>query len=406
MWVTTVDQELHGRYLKEILMIKNVTKKLAAVLMSALLISGVPLLAGCNQAKTGAETSGYVFEGTAGTTAAGETAASATAAPFEILPSVATGTVTINGKTVSAAEYDFFYYLVYQSYSSYVSYGYMPTTADGQFDLSAACTFSGYEDKTWGEYIADSAEIQLQDVYILSNLAEQAGTALSADNQSSIDSFYSSLTSSAATYNMTADDYLKSMYGEKMTQDAFAPIITRYLLANQYMSELQSGYTFTDEELNAYHEDNPGSYTNEDLPVVRHILFLAPKGVSGYTDATEQEMTDAKAKADAALAKVTSLDTMISVGDAAIADSSAVEATEYTVAKGQMVAEFENWCYDAARKAGDTGIVQTEYGYHVMYFVGTEKDWKADAISALTSSKYADFIKSQEVLPQFAIVKS
>ena len=111
-------------------------------------------------------------------------------------------------------------------------------------------------------------------------------------------------------------------------------------------------------------------------------------------------------KADAALAQITSLDTMISVGDAALADKSAAEATQYTVVKDQMVAAFEDWCFDTARKAGDTGIVQTEYGYHVMYYVGTETDWMADAISALTSTKYADFIKSQEALPQFAIVKS
>ena len=37
---------------------------------------------------------------------------------------------------------------------------------------------------------------------------------------------------------------------------------------------------------------------------------------------------------------------------------------------GQMVTNFNDWCFDSARKAGDTGIVETEYGYHVMYFVG------------------------------------
>ena len=36
---------------------------------------------------------------------------------------------------------------------------------------------------------------------------------------------------------------------------------------------------------------------------------------------------------------------------------------------GQMVASFEDWCYDA-HEAGDTGIVESEYGYHIMYFVG------------------------------------
>ena len=38
---------------------------------------------------------------------------------------------------------------------------------------------------------------------------------------------------------------------------------------------------------------------------------------------------------------------------------------------GQMVTEFNNWCFDASRTAGDTGIVETTYGYHVMYFSGT-----------------------------------
>ena len=36
-----------------------------------------------------------------------------------------------------------------------------------------------------------------------------------------------------------------------------------------------------------------------------------------------------------------------------------------------MVAAFNDWCFDSSRKPGDTGIVETTYGYHVMYFVGT-----------------------------------
>lgn len=38
---------------------------------------------------------------------------------------------------------------------------------------------------------------------------------------------------------------------------------------------------------------------------------------------------------------------------------------------GQMVTAFNDWCFDSARKSGDTGIVETNYGYHVMYFVDT-----------------------------------
>ena len=36
---------------------------------------------------------------------------------------------------------------------------------------------------------------------------------------------------------------------------------------------------------------------------------------------------------------------------------------------GKMVAAFEDWCFDN-RKAGDTGIVETEFGCHVMFYAG------------------------------------
>ncbi|NLC40533.1 MAG: hypothetical protein GX763_06410, partial [Clostridiaceae bacterium] len=37
---------------------------------------------------------------------------------------------------------------------------------------------------------------------------------------------------------------------------------------------------------------------------------------------------------------------------------------------GMMVGPFQDWSLDESRKAGDTGIVGTDYGYHIMYFVG------------------------------------
>ena len=37
---------------------------------------------------------------------------------------------------------------------------------------------------------------------------------------------------------------------------------------------------------------------------------------------------------------------------------------------GQMVEAFNDWCFASDRKAGDYEIVETEYGYHLIYFVG------------------------------------
>lgn len=37
-----------------------------------------------------------------------------------------------------------------------------------------------------------------------------------------------------------------------------------------------------------------------------------------------------------------------------------------------LVENFLNWCFDS-RKAGDSGIVESEYGFHVMYYVGDDE---------------------------------
>ncbi|MBR5872695.1 MAG: peptidylprolyl isomerase, partial [Oscillospiraceae bacterium] len=57
-------------------------------------------------------------------------------------------------------------------------------------------------------------------------------------------------------------------------------------------------------------------------------------------------------------------------------DSSSVNGGLYeNVYLGQMVAEFEDWCFDSARKAADTAIIKTQYGYHIMYFSGVAEEY-------------------------------
>ena len=43
--------------------------------------------------------------------------------------------------------------------------------------------------------------------------------------------------------------------------------------------------------------------------------------------------------------------------------------------RGAMTEEFEDWSFDTARKYGDTGLVKTKYGYHIMFFVNHEFQW-------------------------------
>lgn len=74
-------------------------------------------------------------------------------------------------------------------------------------------------------------------------------------------------------------------------------------------------------------------------------------------------------------------------------------ANEYTedsgvfyenVYPGQTVSEFEDWMFDADRKEGDVDVVYSQYGYHLMYYMGENADtpaWKAIASNSLLSEK-------------------
>ena len=113
---------------------------------------------------------------------------------------------------------------------------------------------------------------------------------------------------------------------------------------------------------------------------VRHILVSYEGGTideaTGTTVYTDEEKAKAKTAAEEILAS-------FEAGEKT-EEAFAALATEKTtdtgskengglyenVYPGQMVSNFDAWCFDAARKTGDTAIVETEYGYHVMYFVG------------------------------------
>lgn len=43
--------------------------------------------------------------------------------------------------------------------------------------------------------------------------------------------------------------------------------------------------------------------------------------------------------------------------------------------QGAMVDEFDKWCFDESRKYGDTDLVETEYGVHIMYYVSADGDY-------------------------------
>ncbi|MBQ7203009.1 MAG: peptidylprolyl isomerase [Eubacterium sp.] len=142
---------------------------------------------------------------------------------------------------------------------------------------------------------------------------------------------------------------------------------------------------------------------------VRHIL-IAPETETDE-DGNKTEAVDATAKQwKKALKKAKKVLAEYKKGDKT-SDSFAKLAKKYSsdgnaedgglyenVVPNQMVPTFNAWCFDSSRKDGDVDIVQTKYGYHIIYFEGHGKYpvWKYTAQQALASDDSADVMEKLE----------
>lgn len=113
---------------------------------------------------------------------------------------------------------------------------------------------------------------------------------------------------------------------------------------------------------------------------VRHLLVQFKGGetdeATGETTYTEAEMAEAKEAADGYLKQWQEGDateeSFIELVKEHSDDTSAEEGGlfENIHPDSEYVENFLNWSISADRKPGDAEVIETEYGYHVMYYVG------------------------------------
>ena len=208
---------------------------------------------------------------------------------------------------------------------------------------------------------------------------------------------------------VTESDFTKSVLAK--TETEASPSTTQgSSLSTDYAEWLQdasrkAGDKTVIESSNGYYAVYFISREKNDAKTVsaRHILtYVLPNEAGEYTDDAKAE---AKAKAEALL-------TQYEAGDkteesfAALANENSDDTGSNTngglyenFKEGQMVQSFNDWCFDPARKSGDTGIVFNEgsyCGYHVIYFVGQGETY--DKVLADQAMRNADYTKWQTSL--------
>lgn len=155
--------------------------------------------------------------------------------------------------------------------------------------------------------------------------------------------------------------------------------------------------------------------TDNTFPLVnvRHILVPYEGGTtseSGQKTYTDEEKAAAKTKAEELLAQFTSGEATEDAFAALAKENSTDGGSKENgglyedVYPGQMVRNFNDWCFDESRKPGDTGIVESDYGVHVMYFVGDSETTYRDYMIA-NELRSADMAEWEEKLTETVTVE-
>ena len=289
-------------------------------------------------------------------------------------------TVKIHGMQFTTLDYNYYFAQEYvQLYTN--GYGSIQMTAAGFLDMNSNLT----ETKTVKDYLGEQVIFDLQGEAFLLEYSQKNNLELDDEILQKIEDTFKETEETAAQYGMTLDEYLQAWYGPDATVDGMRSVLQRYELVTLAMKHYVEVYPFAEGETL--------------LPVVYHVLFPTISLETG-AKLSDEECAAAKQRAEDLQKSVTGLEDLQTKADAAVAGGEAAEARQYRVNLGQMVKPFEEWCF-AEHNVGDCDIVETDYGYHVMYFVGKEEADESER-SQIAYKQFQDEMDVAVASPEYA----
>lgn len=308
-------------------------------------------------------------------------------------------------KELTISQLNVFYWMEVRNfltnYGAYAAYFGL----DFSQDLDTQMCAISQEPRTWQQFFLENALNSWLDYQSLAAEAEQNGVVLEAEEQNVVDTIEADLEASAKQNGFAnADELLQKTLGKAVTMADYRHFTELYYNGMHYFNAEMDKIQPTEEELEHYFLTHEGAYGDEGITKdtctidVRHILIM-PKAAEG-AEATEADWAAAEQRAQELLQQWKD-------GDHT-EDSFAEMAGEYTedpgsmangglyanVEEGQMVPEFNDWCFDPNRQYGDTDIVKTTYGYHIMFFVGSKTVWQEHAKTDYLNDKSMELLES------------
>lgn len=264
-------------------------------------------------------------------------------------------------------------------------------------------------DFTWQQYFLDYAVDTWHSYQCLQLQGEADGSPMDPEMQAELDSLAEDMAKAAEKGKYeSVEQMIQAEIAPGVTYDDYVQYLTVYYQSISHYMYRSEHLEITDDMIEAYFAENEEAFAESEITKekgkvvdVRHIL-LSPQG--GTTDAngavtySDEEWAAAEKKAQQVLdlwnAGAKDEDFFAQLAELHTEDPGSKETGGLyeDVKTGKMTEEFDAWCFDESRQYGDTGIVKTTYGYHVMFYSGDEALWKYESREALREELIAKFV--------------
>ena len=345
----------------------------------------------------------------------------------ELLAATDTVVATLGDAELTLAELQVYYWSevfnFLNSYGSYASYLGLDYTLGLDTQL---CTMAETE-MTWQQYFLGAALDTWYAYQALSMEADAVGHEMDQETKDFLATIPEDMATMAASYGFSSsEELLLKNFGPGVTVETYEKHMYTYYNGYSYFSDLYEDVQFTDDEIEAYFEEHADSYAEQEITKesgkyvdVRHVLLMpedpdATTGEDGYPVYSDEAWEACRVKAESIYEEWKngdlSEDSFAQLAMDNSEDGNAAEGGLYeNVYVGQMVESFENWCFDENRKTGDHGLVKTQFGYHIMFFVDSAEIWfstaKFDMVNAALENIVPDAVDKYEAKVDYASIK-
>jgi len=264
---------------------------------------------------------------------------------------------------------------------------------------------------TWEQYFLGNALGAWMQQQTLAAMGEEAQFTYPKELDEYLAALPESLENTATTNDFeSAAAMLNKKIGSNVSVEDYIAYYTTYCKSLEYYDGMFADMTPTDEEVETFFDENAETIkeqygiTKIECPMVdvRHILIIPEGGTtdaSGVTTYKKKQWLECEERAqeilDEWLAGEATEDSFAELANTYSEDpgSNTVGGLYEYIYEGEMVPEFNDWCFDKSRQYGDTALVKTTYGYHIMFFVYSADEWYRYSSQNLKYTMCEDKIK-------------